>query len=181
MTSVWATRPDIAPGGYPRGDEIEAMLDRIQFLNSPPMFQGRQTSGAQSIANGTFVALTFDVEDYDNYGGHSTSTNTERYTAVVAGVYMLCGSHSFAASASTTTQRGSSWYKNGSQIEGSQVLHAVNSNTTWQFPTKTILTTLAVGDYIELRAFQNTGGALNTDVSFPSVQSMMTLRWVAEV
>lgn len=178
---TWADRPANwgKPGHRNRSEEFETVLDRIEFLNSRPMFHAVQTV-AQTIGNGAFTALTFTTEVVDNYGGHSTSTNNDRYTIQVDGWYQLTGGTGWVASASTTTQRGSSWYKNGNQLDGSQVLFTAGANTTLQQVARTMFVSCVAGDYIELRAYQNTGGNLNTDVAFNGVYSSMSILWVAE-
>ena len=45
-------------------------------------------SASQTVATATLVDLTFSTESYDPLGWHSTSTNTERITPNIAGVYL---------------------------------------------------------------------------------------------
>lgn len=171
--------PVLAAGHIPTAAELKQITDRIDLLSAPPRAHLRQTV-AQTVSNGVFTAITYDAEDFDNYAGHSTASNTDRYTCMLAGWYMLNGAIGWAASASTTTQRGSSWYKNGSQLNASQLLFTPSVNATMQFPARTMFVQLAVADYVELRAFQNTGGNLNTDVSFSGLQSSASIIWIGE-
>ncbi len=61
-------------------------------LTAPPAFWGYATS-TQSIVNAnTMTALNLDTEVLDPDGGHSTVTNTSRYTATVPGTYLVFGS-----------------------------------------------------------------------------------------
>ena len=48
---TWTGRPDLAPGAYPRGDQIEAILDQISFLTD--RMQITQLSGDTAGTSGT--------------------------------------------------------------------------------------------------------------------------------
>lgn len=141
--------------GYPSGHVVTA----DEF--NPVVCELRQTS-AQSIANSsTTVAVTFDTEDIDTDGGHSTSSNTSRYTAQRAGRFQISGLLTFAA-VNTTGKRSGWWGVNGTQVPGSQVDLVPSSSigTCIVLPTMTVL--LSVGDYVEMFAFQTSGSALST-------------------
>ena len=170
---TWADRPTIEPGAYPDGLDMELILDQISFLTSPPRCQLRQTT-LQTLTTGVFAPVTFTTEDEDNYNGHSTATNTSRYTAVVAGWYQCSGKVGFAGNA--TGQRVIGWYVDGT-LDGSQVTYDVDSASTVQLPAQSKLIFLGIGNYVEIHAFQSSGGNLNTDVAFQSVQSTMTVAW----
>jgi hypothetical protein len=156
-----------------RASTLQALEDKVF---DPPRFQGRQIV-SQSVTASTFTALTFTAEDLDSHGGHSTSSNTSRYTAQVAGWYLLSGKVAWAAS--TTGRRASAWAKNGSIINASQINYDVDSATGAEHSAATILVSLAVTDYVELQVFQDTAGALSTDVSNAAVQSYMAVLWVS--
>jgi hypothetical protein len=120
---------------------------------------------AQSIAAATSVAIQFTTEDEDTHNGHSTGTNPSRYTCQAgwAGRYKLYGGVGLASIA-TGTRRWASWYKNGAVIPGSRnnVNNTSGGATLWS--PRTVTTTLAVGDYVELMVFQEDTGsnAVNT-------------------
>lgn len=160
------------PGHVNRGSEWEQLLT---YLGGPPMAQLRQT-GAQSLTNGVGTAVTFDTEDLDNFNGHDTTTNTSRYTCQAAGWYQVSGGVCFAANA--TGRRGGWWLKNGSVVAGSESIVPAHASTV-DTPLRTIIVSLAVADYVELAAFQDSGGALNTSVAAAQQHPMMTVRWVA--
>lgn len=122
-------------------------------------------SGAQTVNNVTATALTFDTERYDSGTSteqHSTSSNTSRLTCRVAGLYAIGGCLHFEEDA--TGERFASVRVNGStEIAQAQV----KASTTAGFGTQVTVNTqyrLAVGDYAELVASQNSGGALDTAV-----------------
>lgn len=147
--------------------------DAVNFLISVPIFEGRQTV-AQSIPNvGTGASILMDTEDVDNDGGHSTITNTSRYTAQTAGRWQASGSVSYASNATGT--RESNLLVNGTLTYSSKY-NAVNGDTS-RFPTRTVTHFLNAGDFMEVAGWQNTGGALNTAVTLYE-QATFSMRWV---
>jgi len=114
-----------------------------------------------SAANATLTTMTFDSELFDTDAYHSTATNTGRITipAGKAGYYLLYGQITFLAS--STGMRQASLHKNGSAneltIDGlPNSASSVNDN-----PEVTSIQYLAVADYIEIKGYQTSGGALN--------------------
>src|SRR5690348_12981216 len=81
-----------APGNFNTAALFNAQVKALNdFLTAPPVFSGYATT-AQSIPNANaMTALNFDTEVLDSDGGHSTVTNTSRYTATVPGTYLVFG------------------------------------------------------------------------------------------
>lgn len=117
-------------------------------------------SADQSISNNTDTATTFDQEDIDTDGFHSTATNTSRITipAGKSGKYLVTMQTRFEANA--TGRRLGKLYKNGS------------IDSTFQFETppmssgattmgNSFFMNLVATDYIEIFSFQTSGGSLN--------------------
>lgn len=79
----------------------------------------RQQSG-QTITNGTETAITFGSgsEDFDDYGWHSTSSNTSRITPDIPGKYLAIGQVVWSFS-TTITRCGVGLAKNGSTFDSS--------------------------------------------------------------
>ncbi len=148
--------------------------DSVNFIIAPPLFVGYQTS-AQSITTATWTSLLMDTEVIDRDGGHSTVTNTSRYTAQTAGYYRCSGLFSIAGN--TTGRRGTRWAVNGTVITSTDVL-LPSASATSGFPTYTREVFLNVGDYVELQVFQDSGGSLNTPTAAEN-QSGVALRWVS--
>jgi hypothetical protein len=135
----------------------------------------RQTA-AQSIPNATFTPLTFTTEDVDTRNGHSTSVNTSRYTAQVAGRYLIAGG--FSVDVNGTGSRGVVFAKNGGFIDGTQVMLASSGGLVSTIvPARSKTINLAIGDDVEIYGYQNAGGALNTLVS-GSDQSSFLIEYV---
>jgi hypothetical protein len=110
---------------------------------------------SQSIPNATQTALTFDTEQFDTDGFHSTSTNTSRITipAGKAGKYQINGLINLDTNTSGT--REFSLFVNGSTVFGLGLTPSASG------PGGVISCTrnLSVGDYIELFAWNTSGTA----------------------
>lgn len=148
----------------------------VQFLTAPPHFIGVQ-GVAQSIPASTWTALSLDTEAVDSYNGHSTSSNTSRWTcpAGMGGWYTACGI--YVAAQNATGNRGARLQVNGNPIAGAAafVLAAGATNATGiSTPTRDVR--LTPGDYIEVAGWQGSGGALNTAV-FGDITTALWLRF----
>ncbi|MFD0393322.1 hypothetical protein ACFQ3Z_15940 [Streptomyces nogalater] len=113
-----------APGTYLTGAlwnaSVKAMGDWLMGSagNGAPRFRAHQST-AQSLADNTWTSLTLDTEDYDSDNGHSTTTNSSRYTVQVAGTYLVIGSVGLVANA--TGARAVRLTQNGGAINGTFV------------------------------------------------------------
>ncbi|MFB7171079.1 hypothetical protein ACFCYM_09690 [Streptomyces sp. NPDC056254] len=152
------------------GQTIDA--DFLTRLERPPIAVLKQTV-SQSIPNATWGIITFDTEDVDTYGGHSTSVNTSRYTCQFAGWYRVGGRAAFAANA--TGSRGARVHINANYIPGAATL--TGAGTLSGIPQTDHILYLNVGDYVEIAGGHNSGGALSTAVTFESA-SMMYVEWI---
>ncbi|MFG3418750.1 hypothetical protein [Micromonospora sp. NPDC048063] len=156
------------------------LRDPLRFLMNKPICRVRQTV-AQSIPSNADTPLTFTTEDIDTdpdaIGGHSTSTNTSRFTARYAGWYRTGGGVAIStAGAGTTGFRGSSWFVNGALVSGSKLYFPNNSTAATVLPARSMLVYLNEGDYIELAGYQNQGSAVNTFTG-TEFQSSMDITW----
>ena len=115
------------------------------------------TNSTQSIASGTDTVITFDSEDFDTDGFHSTSSNTGRIT-IPSG---KAGKYLFVAQGFFNNQTGNKegrLYKNGTQITTAGVS---GTQTGVASVYLDYIISLSVGDYVEFRVVQNTGGNTN--------------------
>jgi hypothetical protein len=158
--------------------------DALRFLLDPPRCKCRQTA-AQSIPTGTWTPVTFTTEDYDNEataaylsgtGMHDPATNPSRVVAQTAGSYLVTAIAYFATSSAGA--RGAKLTVNGVVLPNSQILVGANPTATRPtgVPTTNIIS-LSVGDYVELQAFQDSGGALSTTFGTDS-GSLLIARWI---
>lgn len=142
------------------------------YLLNPPLFKGYQ-SAAQSIADSTVTALGINTTAIDTYGGHSNVTNNSRYTAMVAGYYLVIANAGFAANASGN--RLVEIHQNGgAALNIAQGVGFAPTAANNGVVSTASLSFLNANDYIEAFAYQTSGGALNT---FPS-QTGMQVIWL---
>jgi hypothetical protein len=130
---------------------------------STPSFVGCSlyNSGAQSIATGTFTALTFDSERFDTNSFHSTVTNTSRITIPTGkdGKYLITSS--IEMDTNTTGRRLVRLYKNGSaEIEMSRI----PASSINPLAVGTVILSLSAADYIEVFVLQDSGSSQNINV-----------------
>jgi hypothetical protein len=146
----------------------------IGWLLAPAILRLRQTV-SQNLTSGTAAAVTFDTEDVDSTGMHSTVSNTSRAVAVYPGWYRTGGGICVAANA--TNARAALWSVNGTNLNGGDAQIQASSSGVTCVPARSILVYLNVSDYLEEKAFQNSGTSpLATGVS-TSNQSSMDLTW----
>lgn len=141
------------------GDPVYGQ-DTNQLLNAPLCIL-RKSTNTNVDNNGEM--LTWDTEDVDTHGFHSTSVNPSRVTPNVAGYYKVTANVAWASNAAG--RRATVAYKNGASA-GNLGIGAGGSGGT---PFGVIMTggsrTLYANgstDYFEINAYQNSGGALDT-------------------
>ena len=120
----------------------------------------------QTLSNAVDTAITWQSEDFDTDGFHSTVTNTSRFTIPSGkdGKYLITGQLSFDVNA--TGSRTVSLYKNGSNTNLlAQVPAAPGSKFTGV--VFSIIVALVATDYVEIYGGQNSGGNLNVDGDSP--------------
>lgn len=166
-----------ANGVIPSTSYNTGARDPLTFLLNPPLAILRQ-SVAQTFTSGSWAAVTFDVEDLDTVNGHSTSSNTDRYTAVYAGWYHVDAYVAFASNGSGA--RGARLGINGSttlSVGRATFLAAVVTDRAAIPVSGTVF--LSVGDYVNVAGFQSSGGNLNSEVGVADLRSVMMVRWVS--
>ena len=119
----------------------------------------RSTNGTLTTA--TLTTVNFDAEAYDPNGWHSTTSNTDRITPTLSGLYLVTAGASFGASA--TGWREMILWRNGTSGQafatvGRGVACTGTNSTNW-----VISGTISCNgstDYISLSVEQNSGGNL---------------------
>ena len=175
MTNLAVPSPrTFTPGETEVGSYLNSLRDALNFLINPPILTATQASG-QSIPNVTWTSLALDATSVDSYGMHSNSVNNTRAVAQVAGWYLVCGSVNW--NPNSTGNRGIRLAKNGTAIVGSGAFRLpTGAGNTDGMGSSSLLAFLAVGDYVEVQAFQSSGGALNTVIG-SDVDASMTVTW----
>lgn len=149
---------------------LAALAAALTFAQNPPACALRQ-SAATTLTTAVWAAVNFDLSDEDNVNGHSTTVNNTRYTAQYAGWYMCSGGALFAANVTGTRQVR--WAVNGTPYNGGlpvSVQQAVSTAASGTgVPAQTQRLFLNVGDFVELQAFQNSGGNLTVNNCLMSI------------
>lgn len=139
----------------------DAVRDALNYLANPPACRVYNNAALSHTSTGNWQVLSgLNSERYDTDTMHSTVTNTGRITINTAGVYELFGCIEFAANA--TGIRGIRLAINGNTAtgdiasnywpsNGAVIGTALSISSIWKF---------AVGEYVEVAAFQNSGGNL---------------------
>lgn len=133
-------------------------------LSGSPTFRGARVyraTTAQSIPNATLTPIQFNAEDFDSDALHDNATNNTRLTipAGYAGKWVVLGFIQYAANA--TGRRQAYVMKNGASAAYYSVPAYTGGGSTVVF-VDTVLN-LAAADYLELSAYQESGGALNAE------------------
>lgn len=113
----------------------------------------------QAIPNTTPTTLAFNTELYDTDTIHDTVTNNSRLTCKTAGKYVICASLRFAGNA-TGYRIFEVWLNGTIRIACSNQDNLGSTNVR---ETLTHIYPLIIGDYVEVKVFQNSGGPLNIE------------------
>ena len=145
----------------------------IEDMLFPPMARVYNSANIL-ISNDTSTNLTFNSELFDTDGMHSATVNTGRLTCKTAGKYLLIAQVRWQE-----WSTGKRW--TGFQLNGSTdiCVHAStgdsgNTESRWQNPTTVY--DLVVGDYVEVRVYQNRGGNLNVEAQSRHSPDFMAVR-----
>lgn len=136
----------VAPASW--GDTVR---DDLEWLVDRPGC-AVYNSATQNVSTSSNTTLTAGSELYDLDSMHSTVTNTSRITATTAGKYRMNGVVEWDSDA--TGRREIYLLVNGSTAHVVSVAAAVSGGTQ----TFEKILTLAAGDYVEVRVWQNSGG-----------------------
>jgi hypothetical protein len=121
-----------------------------------------------SIPDATLTVLTFDTERYDNGGLHSTSSNTSRLTAARSGVYLIIANFEYAITGTAGAERAGLLKLNGTTYIAKGGQEGVASSFTYNNDANVTLCTLyhlTATDYVEVYAYQDSGGACDVVAS----------------
>jgi len=129
-------------------------------------------NAAQSTANITYTVLTWNQEEKNTDGMHSTSVNPTRLIAPIPGQYQVCGEVDFATN--NTGGRIFQVRKNAAGLSGGGTLmFQVAGATVTGSGDDTMITgcreiAMSSNDYVELFAYQSSTGNLNVQGSQPT-------------
>jgi len=159
---------------YTAGQRITAALLNQQAV--PPMAQLYQTV-AQTLTTSVFAPISMGAAAIDTVGGWN-ATNPTRYTSQLAGTYQLSGQIAYAPNA--TGVRDSRIYKNGATLMPlCQAIENAVSAGQHNLVVPTTLVHMEVGDYVEIWAYQSSGGSLATVYNGVNNTSGMNVLYVS--
>jgi hypothetical protein len=135
-------------------DGAGEILTNASEIISAPAFAA-DTNGTQSLPNITTTVANYGSVDFDTNSCYDSSTS--RFTPNVEGYYYVSGCLFFASS-SAGVVNSLSIYKNGSRV----VAGDQNSDGTARCSFCSALVYLnGTTDYVDMRAYQSSGGNLN--------------------
>lgn len=138
--------------------------DLIKYALNPGIVRLAQAS-AQSIPDATATALTFaGTDDIDVYGFHDPTTNNTRITPNIPGTYFFFGAY-YTDSATTGADIDCSIRKNGGTVLPTGSRAALPSTLVVSQDAQAVFDMNGSTDYVELMAFQNSSGAVNSRVN----------------
>ena len=118
-------------------------------------------NAAIEIAHASYTKLTFNTERYDTDTIHSTLTNTGRLTCQTAGKYIITGQVKWEVN--TTGQRVIGIYLNDATWIARMADDAIS---TWEKEMEvTTIYDLSIGNYVEIRVWQNSTVAIDVTAS----------------
>lgn len=139
---------------------LRKRLERLEAGDLPHYNVGARVYNSTDFTHnstGNWVAVTFDTERFDTDTIHSTSTNTSRLTINTGGKYLIGGAVTFTANATGQRQLG---IRDGGAtfrvVTTEQGLDAVQVRLS-----VVTLYDMAANDYVELMAWQDSGGNLD--------------------
>lgn len=118
-------------------------------------------SSAQTLSNETATYINLAGENYDTDGFHDNSTNNSRLTVPSGkgGYYLIYGSIVFGAN-STNGRSINILLNRTTTLSAGGYQGAANQGAA----AKTVaIANLSVGDYVEMRGYQNSGGNITTE------------------
>lgn len=167
------TPPTIAAGADALAVDQNKLGACIKFIQTPPSCWAFQNTGQTISSSAVYTVVNLDGEVYENpnnYDGggdaaaHDTVTNNSRMYARTAGKYRITGQITFTSNATGTRAADIRMNAAGSNVGGTDVLvstqSALGSSTATSVPFQSPLVVFAAGDYVEMFAYQSSGGAL---------------------
>jgi hypothetical protein len=148
------TGSDIGPGAVASSEVADKSLGTTEFATSIPAARITRTS-SQGINSLTNTKANFNSEDYDTAGLHSTSSNLDRLTAPVTGIYEV--SAQIYWDVNSIGYRSICLQRNGSAPPclARDVGTPVNGSLYQNVSTVERLT---AGEYVDVDVYQTSGG-----------------------
>jgi len=158
-------------------DDALVVVGNISAANLNGPMCSLYQSAAQSVPNNTWTSITFTSENLDTHSGHSTSSNTSRFTCPSgwAGYYLVSGIV-FLASGSVGVKLAA-FAKNGTRLPGTpRLTTSATDGVGISIPARVVQ--LAVGDSLELQTLHTQGASVNTFAGAAPETSVMDVAYL---
>lgn len=137
-------------------------ITAVETLQDPPSCRVFRST-TQTLTHNAYTTIAFPSEVFDTASMHSTVTNNSRITATVDGLYLFIF-HSVVQSAGDYHRVWAEMFLNGTtEIARGILVDKSVSGSNGPQPTVVTMYPLAVGEFMEVRVFQqNTAAASRT-------------------
>lgn len=129
----------------------------VSATNSAKCFHGYKSSDT-SVSSTTWTVIPFEAEYLDTQGGHSTSSNTDRYTVDTTGKWEFSWDVSWAGTSANTTGFLAA-ARNGTRERWAPAGFAASANQYYTASFSCIIDCTA-NDYIGLQEYMNGAGTV---------------------
>ena len=147
-----------------RGGTGAATLAAAGLTNAPSFVAYRNST--QSITSATNTIMVFNTEAYDTNSAYDTTNGKFTVPVGEGGKYFFSSTWIMAGMGDGTKNSIALW-KNGSSYTSPYFDYDSNSPTASTYLYNRIIgiLTLSAGDYVQINAYQNTGGTVTTQAS----------------
>jgi hypothetical protein len=150
---------------------------QIGLFFDPPACRVTHNVTQSHASNGNWQAVAFNTESFDTLTMHDTVTNNSRINISVAGLYVVQGSVEFATGTGTMAI-GFRVNGTGTTSPTYSIQGHVDAVAQAGFLHYGDVIKLAVSDWVELVALQNSGGALNLVASTAEGRPNFSVAWI---
>lgn len=158
---TWSAPPTFVTGSILTASQLNIYLrDNTLALRGMPRCR-LYMSADQSIGNASLSELLFDVEQIDTHGLHAPGSGHIAIPTGWAGDYLVLGVGDFDGNTSGDRREGEIQVNDLIKIVGSDNNPSAGTGQRATFGMSTLWPGTVVGDYFNLKLYQNTGGALN--------------------
>lgn len=180
--------PDRPPAGFTRlfvkGADGDAYQLEASGTETALAGGGATSSAAKAYhsttqshtTSGTYIAVAFDSEEFDTDTYHNNVTDNPRLVVPSTARYLIGAAITFAPHA--TGERAIKFRKNGTTDLRGSGGEPTSSGSVNTLTPMTTLVDLVAGDYVEVMAYQDSGGALNMGSATISQQNTF---WIVQV
>lgn len=144
--------------------------------SSTPTFVGCSlyNSTTLSFANNTETIITYDSEYFDTHGFHESVTNPSRITIPTGygGKYLISAANRWVQNSNGS--RNMNLYVNNNSVV--DMMNLPGNSVTLSYCFRSLIYTLNAGDFIQIRASQNTGNTW--DMYNRTIEMPFSVQWL---